>query len=82
MTGLELSTGLGDIDDQSLSVSFRDPSAEDFDQRLLFVDGQVIRSIDNIGKGIHGIILRISSPNGYRTAAAARAAIRDAVTLY
>jgi hypothetical protein len=50
LPSLELATGLGNVADQGISVSLRDSTPEDSNKSLLFIDGQIVRRGDNIGK--------------------------------
>jgi hypothetical protein len=50
LPSLELASSLGNVADQSISVSLRDSTPEDSNKSLLFIDGQIVRRVDNIGK--------------------------------
>jgi len=43
---------------------FGNPAAKNLNERFLFIDGQFIRSVNNIGECGHRVLQQLSSPEG------------------
>ncbi len=49
----KLRTGFGNVGGKPRAVSFRNPAAKNLQEALLFVGGQFVCGINNVGEGWH-----------------------------